>query len=123
MWDADVSNGGFSQTKGVALYSGATGMLKVDSTLSPVERKYTAEARQTLFEKLTTQDDHLMHIIGLQKNKAGKTFFLVKNSWGEVGPYKGYINVSEAYFAMNTISLVVPRAGLSKDLLEKLNIK
>ncbi len=64
-----------------------------------------------------------MHIIGLQKSKSGKTFFLVKNSWGNTGAYRGYLNVSEAYFAVNTISLVVPKAALSKALLAKLGIK
>lgn len=86
------------------------------------EVEWDAVFRQTLFENLTTQDDHLMHITGLEKSKYGKTFFLVKNSWGDVGPYKGYINVSESYFAINTISLIVPKAALSKALLEKLKI-
>jgi bleomycin hydrolase len=39
-----------------------------------------------------------------------------------VGPYDGYINVSEAYFAINTVSLVVPKGALSKDLLSKLKL-
>lgn len=86
------------------------------------EVEWDAEFRQTLFENLTTQDDHLMHITGIEKTKNGKSFFIVKNSWGNVGPYKGYINVSESYFAINTISLIVPKAALSKALLEKLKI-
>lgn len=84
---------------------------------------WDAELRQDLFENLTTQDDHLMHITGITKTPDGKSFFQVKNSWGEVGPGKGYINVSEAYFAINTISLIVPKAALSKPLLDKLGIK
>jgi bleomycin hydrolase len=47
----------------------------------------------------------------------------VKNSWGEVGPFKGMIHVSEAYFAINTISLVVPKAALDVALKSKLGIK
>ncbi|MEO6671249.1 MAG: aminopeptidase, partial [Ferruginibacter sp.] len=62
-------------------------------------------------------------ITGLEKSKSGKTFFLVKNSWGATGPFNGYINVSESYFAINTISLVLPKAALSKTLLDKLNIR
>ncbi len=72
---------------------------------------------------LTTQDDHLMHIVGLQKSRNGKEFFLVKNSWGEVGPYKGFINVSDAYFAINTVSLVVPKAALSAEMKSKIGMK
>jgi len=64
-----------------------------------------------------------MHLVGIEKSKSGKKFFLVKNSWGEVGPFKGLINVSEAYFAINTISLVVPKSAIDKDLLYKLGIK
>jgi bleomycin hydrolase len=58
----------------------------------------------------------------MEKSKGGKTFFIVKNSWGNVGPYEGYINVSEPYFAINTVTLVVPKAALDKELLAKLKI-
>ncbi len=64
-----------------------------------------------------------MHIIGVEKSKGGKTFFVVKNSWGKVGPFEGYINVSEAYFAINTINIILPKAALSKALLLKLGVK
>ena len=87
------------------------------------EISWDADLRQALFENLTTQDDHLMHITGIAKSKNGKDFFIVKNSWGKVGPDNGYINVSESYFAINTISLVVPKAALSKAMLEKMKIK
>jgi bleomycin hydrolase len=63
-----------------------------------------------------------MHLVGVEKSKGGKTFFVVKNSWGKIGPYEGYINVSEPYFAINTVSLVVPKAAISKELLSKLKI-
>jgi len=93
-------------------------------TTNPVaEAKWDADTRQALYENLTTQDDHLMHITGLERAGDGKTYFLVKNSWGDIGPAHGYINVSEGYFAVNTISLIIPKAGLSKELLAKLGIK
>jgi hypothetical protein len=87
------------------------------------EEKYDEKIRQHRFEGLVTQDDHLMHIVGIGKSPEGKTFFMVKNSWGAVGPLNGYINVSEAYFAINTISLVVPKAAISKSILGKCNIQ
>jgi len=125
-WDADVSNSGFQMAAGKAvnldsLPAGATKQDVVDGKVT--DYKANATRRQELFENLTTQDDHLMHITGLEKDKNGNEYFLVKNSWGEVGPNKGYINVSENYFGINTISLVVPKAALSKALLEKLKIK
>ena len=87
------------------------------------EMKYDQAIRQVLYENLTTQDDHLMHVVGLEKSKGGKKFFLVKNSWGEMGPYKGLIHVSEGYFAINTVSLVIPKAALDKTLRDKLGIR
>lgn len=124
MWDADVSNSGFMDNFGLAL-----NIHRFDQARNtPIgadekELEWTPVLRQQLFENLTTQDDHLMHITGIEKTKGGKTFFLVKNSWGANGPYNGYMNVSEAYFAMNTISLVVPKAAIDKLLLDKLKIK
>jgi bleomycin hydrolase len=123
MWDADVSNLNFKQkNEGFAM------MWKDPKATSPVnpdaeETSYDAKLRQDLFENLTTQDDHLMHIVGLERSKGGKKFFVVKNSWGAIGPYKGYIKVSEAYFAVNTITLVVPKAALDNTLIQKLDLK
>ncbi len=123
LWDGDVSNNGFSQEHGAAMYIPESAAITGDDQLGNYELNYTADIRQALFENLTTQDDHLMQITGLAKsNKTGKTFFMVKNSWGEVGPAKGYLNLSQAYFAINTISLIVPKASLSKALLEKMHI-
>lgn len=124
MWDADVSNKNFKQQKiGYAMMwkdpSAVNDPVNPDETEIP----YSAEVRQTLFENLTTQDDHLMHIVGIEKSKLGKKFFLVKNSWGEVGPFKGYIKVSPAYFAINTVTLVVPKDALDAELKNKLGLK
>jgi bleomycin hydrolase len=121
MWDADVSNNDFRQNDGYAMH------LKDHSekTIGPSTKEdvYDQSIRQQLFETLATQDDHLMHLVGLEKSTDGKLFFLVKNSWGNVGPFKGYIKVSEAYFAINTISLVLPKAVLDDALKVKLGIK
>jgi bleomycin hydrolase len=121
MWDADVSNSMFRQSEGFALQL-------VDEKKKSIgpddpEIKYDQSLRQKLFANLTTQDDHLMHLVGIEQSEGGKDFFLVKNSWGAVGPFDGYIHVSEAYFAINTISLVVPKVALDKSLISKLGIK
>jgi bleomycin hydrolase len=122
-WDADVSNKGFRQDIGLALNLNSKTSYPKDAINADMqEAPYNSEIRQELYENLTTQDDHLMHLTGIEKSKSGKTFFVVKNSWGNVGPFNGYINVSEAYLAINTISLVVPKAALSKELLEKLKL-
>ena len=127
-WDADVSNTGFMQNMALNLDNGNASndksLANPENDINPdtKELPYDVTIRQRLYENLTTQDDHLMHITGMEKSKGGKTFFVVKNSWGKSGPFEGYINVSEAYFAINTISLVVPKAALSKELLAKLSI-
>ena len=122
-WDADVSNKGFKQELGFALNLDPS--VKYTREMVNAETKelpYDANIRQQLYENLTTQDDHLMHIVGTEKSKDGKTFFVVKNSWGKIGPDEGYINVSEAYFGINTISIVLPKAALSKEMLAKLHL-
>jgi bleomycin hydrolase len=122
-WDADVSNKGFMQDIGLALNLDNTTSYPRDQINPDIkEASYDAAIRQQLYENLTTQDDHLMHITGVEKSKGGKTFFMVKNSWGQIGPFDGYINVSEAYFAINTVSLVIPKAALSKEIIEKLKL-
>ena len=122
-WDADVSNLGFMQGTGLALnLDNANPYTKDQVNPDLKEASYDATTRQQLYENLTTQDDHLMHITGVEKSKGGKTFFMVKNSWGRIGPFDGYINVSEAYFAINTLSIVIPKAALSKEIIEKLNL-
>jgi bleomycin hydrolase len=120
MWDADVSNKGFQPRVGLAL--NVSDDAPQISDIDIKEEPYDVTTRQRLYENLTTQDDHLMHLVGMEKSKGGKTFFIVKNSWGNVGPYEGYINVSEPYFAINTVTLVVPKAALDKELLAKLKI-
>ena len=124
LWDTDNSNTGFMQDKGLALLLDENARYKEDSiTPDSKESAWDENKRLQLYENLTTQDDHLMHVFGMEKSKGGKDFFIVKNSWGDVGPYKGTINASEAYFAINTISLVIPKAAFSKELLAKLKIK
>ena len=117
-WDADVSNIGFRQRKGVAMWT----INSNDSTSFPnfTEQTLAQNIRQDLFDEQVTQDDHLMQITGIAKDETGKEYFIVKNSWGEVGPYKGYIYVSIPYFAINTISVLVNKKALSNEELNKL---
>jgi len=122
-WDADVSNPFFGQQSGYAMIPVGKSTLK-GTTINPddEEIEYTQQSRQELFENLTTQDDHLMHLVGIKKTDSGKKFFYVKNSWGNIGPLKGFINVSETYFGINTITIVLPKAALDSGLRTKLGI-
>ena len=70
---------------------------------------------QEEFENFNTTDDHLMHIIGLVKDQTGKKYYKVKNSWGknsERVSNDGYIFMSEAYFKLKTISIMIHEDGL-----------
>lgn len=119
-WDADVSNNFFNQSKGWAMYPKDKSNLNGNINPDDEEITFTQDSRQNLFENLTTQDDHLMHLIGLKQSPNGKKFFYVKNSWGPMGPFKGFINVSETYFGINTITIVLPVAALSTEMRTKL---
>ena len=66
--------------------------------------------------------EHLMHITGLAKGSDGLTYFLVKNSWGDnrgMENYQGYVWVSENYFKLNTISIMLHKDGVSKKIIKK----
>lgn len=121
MWDADVSNPGWNQRRGYALEP----LQKGDaSNPDAAEKPATPELRQQLFDSQVTTDDHLMQLTGTALSPAGKRFYLVKNSWGEAaGPFKGYIYVSEPYFALNTVTVILPKAGLSEELKAKFGVK
>ena len=119
-WDADVSNPFFKQQLGYAMNPAGVDELYEPINPDAKEVSYTQQSRQELFENLTTQDDHLMHIVGLKKSKGGKLFFYVKNSWGSVGPFQGFLNVSETNFAINTLTLILPVNGLTPELRKKL---
>lgn len=124
MWDADVSNRNFQQKKGFAiLFADSTEAKQTSINPEAAENQFSETIRQQLYENLTTKDDHLMHLVGIEQSKGGKLFFKVKNSWGEIGPFKGYIAVSPAYFAINTVSLVIPKDALSKEIKEKLRLE
>jgi bleomycin hydrolase len=121
MWDADVSNSGFSNKYGLALLVPEGSSVNMEEASPDMnEDSWNETKRQSLYETLVTQDDHLMHITGIEKSKGGKLFFIVKNSWGTNGVGHGFVNVSESYFAINTISLVLPKAAVSKALLDRL---
>jgi bleomycin hydrolase len=113
LWDTDVSNRGWMVGKGYALRPTADSLTRGNLINPDLEEKnYSQDERQQLFEGLVTQDDHLMHITGIGKTAKGKEFFIVKNSYGsKSGPFDGFIKVSLPYFAINTITIIVPKAA------------
>jgi bleomycin hydrolase len=120
-WDADVSNKGFSSKKGLAITFNEDE--KPDFVSVSEEIEVTQEIRQEYYDNQTVTDDHLMHIVGLAKGSDGKEYFIVKNSWGDekgMDDFKGHILVSESYFRLNTISVMLHKDAVAKPLQKKL---
>lgn len=83
----------------------------------------TQELRQKDFDNGKTTDDHGMHIYGLAKDQNGTKYFMVKNSWGESGKYKGHWYASESFVMHKTLNIVVHKNAIPKDIRKKLGIK
>lgn len=89
----------------------------------PEEMTITQEMRQDGYDRKTTTDDHGMHIYGIAKDQNGNQYFMVKNSWGEAGKYKGIWYASDAFVRYKTLNIVVHKDALPKHIAKKLGIK
>ncbi|MCS6930260.1 MAG: C1 family peptidase [Saprospiraceae bacterium] len=127
-WDADISNPGFSAKEGLAIVPDVDWKNKTPEQVAAVfkywepEKVITQEMRQKAFDRLETQDDHLMHITGIVNETHGGLFYVVKNSWGEISERKGYLYASDAYVRMNTISLTMHVNALPPDILQRMRL-
>jgi bleomycin hydrolase len=124
--DCDVSEPTFSSLYGIATIPEEQISNKKDfSAKVRKEKTITAAYHQQEFENLTTTDDHLMHITGIATDQNGNAYFRVKNSWGSNTkrvPNDGYVNMSEAFFRLKTISVMVHKDALPKALRQKLGL-
>ena len=82
----------------------------------------TQQMRQEAFDNWETTDDHGMHIYGIAKDQNGKEYYMVKNSWGEYGDYKGTWYMTKAFVAYKTMDFMVNKNALPKDIRKKLGI-
>ena len=141
-WGADVSEDGFSrrsgknkcvatvpdtkQTAGVgsdqSRWTGEKAGAKITEADAAGEKVITQELRQEGYDNWTTTDDHGMQIYGIAKDQHGKEYFMMKNSWGEMGPYKGFWYVSKPYVAYKTMNIVINKNAIPKDIRKKLGI-
>ena len=80
----------------------------------------TQERRQERFDNWELTDDHGMLIYGLAKDQNGKEYYLVKNSWGEAGDYKGIWYMTKTFVADNTMDYLVNINAIPKDILKKM---
>ena len=136
-WGADVSEKGFSR-KGIATvpaksykndmtgsdaarWTGTNGKQFKEAD-SKDELTITQQMRQTAYDNWETTDDHGMLVYGLAKDPEGKEYFMVKNSWGEYGRYKGIFYASKPYVAYKTMNILINKNAIPKDIRKKLGI-
>ena len=128
-WDADVTNRGFAARYGLALLPETEWSRKSNEQALNTfkywepEKTVTQEYRQLAFDRLETQDDHLMHIVGILNETHGGVYYAVKNSWGEISDLKGYVYVSEAYMRLNTLSFTVNKNALPRDIRIRMGLE
>ena len=142
-WASDVSEIGFTRN-GIAVIpddeapenigsdqahwlglskSEKTTRLKAKADQGPVKEKVvTQEMRQAAFDSQETTDDHGMQIFGIVKDQNGTKYYLVKNSWGEAGKYKGIWYASETFVKYKTTNIMVNKAAVPAPLAKKLNL-
>ncbi len=138
-WGSDVSENGFTRD-GIAVLPDVDKVQEMSGSdmahwlkLSPAEKKLTTkpqpqkwctqEERQLAYDNWETTDDHGMQIYGIAKDQEGTRYYMVKNSWGESGPYKGIWYASEAFVRYKTMNIVVHKDALPKHIAKKLNLK
>ena len=140
-WGSDVSEQGFTRD-GIAVMPDASkgasltgsdmahwlGLSKDDKrkelTSKPLpEMTITQEMRQEAFDNWETTDDHGMLIYGIAKDQNGKEYFMVKNSWGESGKYKGIWYASKAFVAYKTMNILVHKDAIPTEIAKKLGLK
>ena len=141
-WGADVSEDGFSRRTGKnrcvatvpdvkssagvgsdqSRWTGEKAGAKITQSDNAGEKTITQEMRQEGYDNWTTTDDHGMQIYGIAKDQNGKEYFMMKNSWGDYGPFKGFWYVSKPYVAYKTMNIIINKNAVPADIRKKLGI-
>ncbi len=134
-WGADVSHPGFTRdglAVNIDVKASSAGSDREHwvgkeegkpAPVSVIEKDATQELRQQDFDNKTLTDDHGMHIYGIAKDQDGKKYYMVKNSWGESGKYKGIWYATESFLRGQSLDFMIHKDALPKDLKAKLGIK
>ncbi len=142
MWGGDVSEDGFTRkglgiaydTKKVQSMAGSDADRWLRLSASEKNQKFdslgvnapeivpTQEMRQEAYDNWETTDDHGMHLYGIAKDQNGKEYYMVKNSWGEFGDYKGTWYMTKAFVAYKTMDFMVNKNAIPSDIRKKLGI-
>ena len=82
----------------------------------------TQEMRQERFDNWELTDDHGMLIFGTAKDQNGKEYYMVKNSWGETGAYKGIWYMTKTFIAANTMDFLINKNAIPANIRKKLGL-
>lgn len=142
-WAADVSEKGFATSKkGVAVVPVVDKANMTDAEITKweklsdkekdeelyklskpgPEKTISQELRQVDFDDYQTTDDHGMVIVGTAKDQNGKLYYKVKNSWGNYNDYNGFFYASKPYVEFKTMSIMVHKDAIPKNIRKKLNL-
>ncbi len=142
-WGSDVSEKGFrlgvrkgfcvlpeTDTKSTigsdqSKWSGmSAAQLENEAAKHPTPQRWvTQEDRQIAYDNFETTDDHGMVIYGKATDQMGNEYYMVKNSWGNYGEYKGMFYASKAFVRYKTMNIMVHKNAIPKDIKKKLGIK
>lgn len=141
-WGGDVSEPGFTRD-GLAYMIDAKKMQSLQGSdmarwlgLSAAKRRNlidslgcnvpevqpTQEMRQERFDNWELTDDHGMLIYGIAKDQNGKEYYMVKNSWGEAGKYKGTWYMTKTFIAANTMDYMVNKNAIPANIRKKMGL-
>ena len=122
-WHGDVSEKGFSHNNGVAInpvQENIEEALKFEKICKEIS--VDQKIRQAGYENFTTTDDLLMLLTGISKDQNGNKYYITKNSWGsERNSMGGYLNMSESFVRAKSISIMVHKNSIPKEVRKKLN--
>ena len=94
-WGGDVSGNGFNR-----------------QGLAQEDAEPTQQLRQQRFDRWQSTYDHVMLIYGKARDQHGRDYYMVKNSWGEAGPYNGIWYMRRNYIALNTTYIFLNRQAV-----------
>ena len=137
-WGSDVSEKGFTregtallpddakgadlQGSDMAKWLNLTEEEKKNTPMPTAQKWCTQEERQRAYDNWETTDDHGMLIYGIAKDQNGTEYYMVKNSWGEAGAYKGHWYASKAFVRYKTMNIIVHKDAIPAAIREKLGL-
>ena len=138
-WGSDVSEDGFTREGTAILPDVEKASTELDGSdmakwlkMTEAERKskpmavpqkwVSQQERQLAYDNRETTDDHGMLIYGIATDQNGTPYYMVKNSWGEVGTYKGIWYASKAFVRYKTMNIIVHKDAIPAEIRAKLNL-